>query len=209
MASFNKVLLMGNLTRDPEMRQLPSGQNVCTLRLAVSRPYKTASGENREDTLFVDVTAWGRQAENSNTYLRKGSSVFIEGSLRLEQWEDKATGQQRQRHSVTAERVQFMNTPQRSNEASSQGSAPQNNFAKPVAQAPQQSAPAYQAAQQTAPAYQEPAPQSAPVYQAPTPQPAPVSQAAYQAPAPAVQPVQQVPPAPSFDTDDIDDDIPF
>jgi single-strand DNA-binding protein len=209
MASFNKVLLMGNLTRDPEMRQLPSGQNVCTLRLAVSRPYKTASGENREDTLFVDVTAWGRQAENSNTYLRKGSSVFIEGSLRLEQWEDKATGQQRQRHSVTAERVQFMNSAQRSNEAPPQGSAPQNNFAQPAPQAPQQPAQAYQAAQPVKQAYQEPAQQSAPVYQAPTPQQAPVSQAAYQASAPAAQPVQQVPPAPSFDTDDIDDDIPF
>lgn len=207
MASFNKVFLMGNLTRDPEMRSLPSGQNVCTLRLAVSRPYKTASGESREDTLFIDVTAWGRQAETSNTYLRKGSSVFIEGSLRLEQWEDKTTGQQRQRHSVTAERVQFLNTPQRSGEAPSYNGGAPNNTAQQSAPAVAPSTPAYQAPQQTKPAYQEPAQQTAPVYQAPQQQAAPQPQ--YQAPAPAAQPAQQIPAAPSFDADDIDDDIPF
>ena len=201
MASFNKVFLMGNLTRDPEMRQLPSGQSVCTLRLAVSRSYRTSAGETREDTLFIDVTAWGRQAETSNTYLRKGSSVFVEGSLRMEQWEDKNTGQQRQRHSVTAERVQFLNTAQRNGQQG--GYAPQQGgYQQPA----QQAAPYQAAAQPAAPAqYQAPAAQSAPVQQqaAPAPYQPPAAQ-----PAPA-QPAVQPPAAPSFDADDIDDDIPF
>lgn len=201
MASFNKVFLMGNLTRDPELRQLPSGQAVCTLRLAVSRPYRTASGENREDTLYVDVVAWGRQAETSNTYLRKGSSIFVEGSLRLEQWQDKTTGQTRQRHSVTAERVQFLNTQQRSDggyqQAPSQGAF-------------QQASPAPQQAQATAPAYMEPAAPvqaSAPVQQTAPVNTAPSAPAGFTQPPPPVQ--TSVPPAPVFDTDDLEDDIPF
>ena len=201
MASFNKVFLMGNLTRDPELRQLPSGQAVCTLRLAVSRPYRTASGENREDTLFVDVVAWGRQAETSNTYLRKGSSIFVEGSLRLEQWQDKTTGQSRQRHSVTAERVQFLNIQQRP-EGGYQQAAPQPAF--------QQSAPVAPQAQPSAPAYMEPAAPvqaSAPVQQTAFVNPAPIAPAGFTQPPPPVQ--VAVPPAPAFDTDDLEDDIPF
>jgi len=215
MASFNKVFLMGNLTRDPELRQLASGQAVCTLRLACSRPYRTASGESREDTLYVDVVAWGRQAETSNTYLRKGSSVFIEGSLRLEQWQDKTTGQSRQRHSVTAERVQFLNS-NRGDGGSQQGNAPYRQEAAPMP-----------SAQPQAPSYMEPvAPTQAPVQQSSF-TPPPQGQAMNTTPvatSPAFEAVQQasqvaqqvpqamqaeIPPAPVFDVDDVEDDIPF
>ncbi len=210
MASFNKVMLMGNLTRDPELRQLPSGQAVTTLRLAVSRPYRTASGENREDTLFVDVIAWGRQAETCNTYLRKGSTVFVEGSLRLEQWQDKETGQNRQRHSVTAERVQFINTPRNDNgggQYQQQAQQPMQNSTPQSA--PIQSPPSFQEApqavqQQPAPAINA-APQSAPAFQQPAASKAPFNPVGQQ----QSTPQNSIPPAPVFDTDDLEDDIPF
>lgn len=216
MASFNKVFLMGNLTRDPELRQLASGQAVCTLRLAVSRPYRTASGESREDTLYVDVVAWGRQAETSNTYLRKGSSVFIEGSLRLEQWQDKTTGQARQRHSVTAERVQFLNS-SRGDGGSQQGNS-QYQQAAPVPSA-QPQAPSYMepvAPSQAPPpvqqnSYAQP-PQGQAMNVAPVAAP-PTFEAVQQAPQVAQQAPQsmqaEIPPAPVFDVDDVEDDIPF
>lgn len=210
MASFNKVFLMGNLTRDPELRQLASGQAVCTLRMAVSRPYRTASGESREDTLYVDVVAWGRQAETSNTYLRKGSSIFVEGSLRLEQWQDKTTGQSRQRHSVTAERVQFLNTP-RNDGGGQQGNTPYQQAAPVPSVQPQ--APSYMEpvapTQASAPVASQqnsftPPNQGQPMNTAPAAAPAPVFE---QRPQQTMQ--AEIPPAPAFDVDDVEDDIPF
>ena len=86
MASLNKVFLLGNLTRDPDLRGLPSGQNVCELRLAVSRRFQNSSGQDVEDTCFVDVVVWGRTAANCKQFLSKGSQVMVEGRLQLDQW---------------------------------------------------------------------------------------------------------------------------
>lgn len=109
MASLNKVMLIGNLTKDPEVRQTPGGATVAELRMAITRKYKTKSGELAEEVCYVSVTAWNRDAENSRTYLHKGSPVFIEGRLRYEEWEKD--GQKRNKMSVVAERIQFLGSP--------------------------------------------------------------------------------------------------
>jgi single-strand DNA-binding protein len=106
MASLNRVFLAGNLTRDPEIRYISSGKAKAELGMAINRKYKTASGEDKEETCFVNVTAWGRQAELAGEYLKKGASVLVEGTLRFEQWE--SNGEKRSRHSVTADRIQFL-----------------------------------------------------------------------------------------------------
>ena len=111
MASLNKVFLVGNLTRDPELRRTPGGAAVCNFGLAVNRRYTTARGEDREEVCFVDVEAWGKWAEACKNYLAKGAPVLIEGRLRYDQWEDRETGQKRSRLSVTAERGQFLGAP--------------------------------------------------------------------------------------------------
>ncbi len=107
MASFNKVILMGNLTRDPETRVTPSGLTICKMGLAVSRRYSTKDGESREETTFVDVDAFGRQAEVITKYLRKGSPIFMEGRLRFDQWETN-DGQKRSKLGVVLENFQFV-----------------------------------------------------------------------------------------------------
>ncbi len=109
MASFNKVLLMGNLTRDPDLRSLPSGQNVCELGLAVNRRYQSNDGRDVEEPCFVDVVVWGKAAANCKQFLEKGSQVFVEGRLQLDQWEDRNGGGRRSKLRVVAEQVQFMN----------------------------------------------------------------------------------------------------
>jgi single-strand DNA-binding protein len=111
MANFNKVLLMGNLTRDPEVRYTPKGTAVATLGLAVNEYYTTAAGEQKEETIFVDIDVWGRQAETAGQYLAKGRPVFVEGRLRLDSWDDKETGQKRSKLKVVALRIQFLGAP--------------------------------------------------------------------------------------------------
>ncbi len=108
MASLNKVFLLGNLTRDPDLRGLPSGQSVCELRLAVNRRY-VSNGQEVDDTCFVDVVVWGKSAANCKQFLTKGSQVMVEGRLQLDQWEDRNGGGQRSRLRVVAENIQFMN----------------------------------------------------------------------------------------------------
>jgi len=108
MANFNKVLLMGNLTRDPEVRYTPKGTAVAELGIAVNRIYSGENGEKREEVTFVDVTVWGRTAENVGEYLKKGRPVFIEGRLQLDSWEDKQSGQKRNKLKVVADNVQFL-----------------------------------------------------------------------------------------------------
>lgn len=108
MASFNKVLLLGNLTRDPEVRYTPKGSAVCDLGIAVNRVYTTDSGEKREEATFVDVTLWGRTAEIAGEYLKKGRPVFIEGRLQLDSWDDKQTGQKRSKLKVIGESMQLL-----------------------------------------------------------------------------------------------------
>jgi single-strand DNA-binding protein len=111
MASYNKVLLMGNLTRDPEVRYTPKGTAIANLGLAVNRVYTTEGGEQKEEVTFIDIEVWGRQAETAGQYLAKGRPVFVEGRLRLDSWEDKESGQKRNKLKVVAERVQFLGVP--------------------------------------------------------------------------------------------------
>src|ERR1700736_2143853 len=108
MASFNKVILLGNLTRDPEIRYTPKGSAVCDLGLAVNRQYTLESGEKREEVTYVDVVLWARLAEIAAEYLKKGRPVFIEGRLQLDTWDDKQSGQKRSKLRVIAESMQLL-----------------------------------------------------------------------------------------------------
>ena len=110
MASLNKVFLMGNLTRDPELRYTPSGTAVADLGLAVNDRYTGRDGNQVERTLFVDVVAWARQAETASEFLSKGRPVFVEGRLQLDEWEDKE-GEKRKKIRVVAQRIQFLGSP--------------------------------------------------------------------------------------------------
>src|SRR3954462_14677595 len=108
MASYNKVILMGNLTRDPQMKYLPSQTAVVDFGLACNRKYKTQSGEQKEEVTFVDCSAFGRTAEVINEYFKKGKPIFIEGRLRYETWEDKQGGGKRHKLSVHIDNFQFI-----------------------------------------------------------------------------------------------------
>ena len=108
MASFNKVILLGNLTRDPEVRYTPKGSAVCDLGLAVNRTYTLDNGEKREEVTFVDVVLWARLAEIAGEYLKKGRPVFIEGRLQLDTWDDKQSGQKRSKLRVIGETMQLL-----------------------------------------------------------------------------------------------------
>ena len=107
-ASYNKVMLMGNLTRDPEVRVTPSGLTIAKLGLAVNRRYKTKEGEQREEVTYVDIDAFGIQAETIQKYCTKGSGIFIEGRLRLDQWQDKTSGENRSKLGVVLDNFQFV-----------------------------------------------------------------------------------------------------
>jgi single-strand DNA-binding protein len=111
MASFNKVILLGNLTRDPEVRYTPKGTAVTDLGLAVNRTYTADNGEKREEVTFVDVTFWGRTAEVAGEYLKKGRPVFVEGRLQLDSWDDKTSGQKRTKLKVIGENMQMLGSP--------------------------------------------------------------------------------------------------
>ena len=108
MASFNKVILLGNLTRDPEVRYTPKGSAVCDLGIAVNRSYTLDSGEKREEVTYVDVVLWARLAEIAGEYLKKGRPIFIEGRLQLDTWDDKQSGQKRSKLRVIGETMQLL-----------------------------------------------------------------------------------------------------
>lgn len=110
MASFNKCILIGNLCRDPEVKYTPKGTAVCKLSLALNRTWKTESGEQREEVTFVEVDAFGRQAEVIGQYLKKGRPLMVEGRLKLDSWDDKTTGQKRSKLGVTLESFQFLDS---------------------------------------------------------------------------------------------------
>jgi single-strand DNA-binding protein len=136
MASFNKVILVGNLTRDPELRYTPKGTAIAKIGVAVNRVWTNEAGEKKEEVTFVDVDVFGRTAENVGQYMRKGRPILIEGRLRLDQWDDKQTGQKKSRLGVVAETVQFLGSPGGGGEA---GAAP---AARPARPAPAPTAPA-------------------------------------------------------------------
>jgi single-strand DNA-binding protein len=108
MANLNKVMLIGNLTRDPELRYTPKGTAVTDLALAINRVWSNDQGQKQEETTFVDVTFWGRQAEIAQQYLAKGRGVYIEGRLQMDTWDDKETGKKRSRLKIHGENLQFL-----------------------------------------------------------------------------------------------------
>jgi len=130
MADFNKVILVGRLTRDPELRYVNSGTAVCDISLALGRKWKGTDGQMKDETSFVDVVVWGKQGENVNQYMKKGSQLLVEGRLNQERWEDKATGQKRSKVNVVADRTQFLD------------SKPKDGQSAPTQQAPAQGSPA-------------------------------------------------------------------
>ena len=108
MAYLNKVFLIGNLTRDPELRVTPKGTAICSFGLAVNRQYRDESGTARDETTFVDIEAWGKQGELVSKYLVKGNPCMVEGRLRFDSWEDKTSGQKRSKLKVVLDNVQFL-----------------------------------------------------------------------------------------------------
>ena len=136
MASFNKVILIGNLTRDPELRYTPKGTAIAKIGLAVNRVWTNEAGEKKEEVTFVDVDVFGRTAENVGQYMRKGRPILIEGRLRLDQWDDKQTGQKKSKLGVVAETVQFLGSAPGAGEGGSAPAAPRAARPAPAASAP-------------------------------------------------------------------------
>lgn len=129
---FNKVIIIGNLTRDVELKYLPSGSAVATIGLANNRRYKKQDGSNAEETCFVDVKLFGRTAEVANQYLKKGSQILIDGRLNYESWND-ANGQKRSKHTITAESMQMLGRANQGGDSGGYGSAQgesQNSYAQ-------------------------------------------------------------------------------
>src|ERR1044071_2596806 len=135
MASFNKVILVGNLTRDPELRYTPKGTAIAKLGLAVNRVWTSESGEKKEEVTFIDIDVFGRTAENVAQYMRKGSPMLVEGRLRLDQWDDKQTGQKRSKLGVVGEVIQFLGSPTGGGEGGGGSYAPRASSSAPSAPA--------------------------------------------------------------------------
>src|ERR1700722_15479804 len=142
MANVNRVILIGNLTRDPQLKYLPSQTAVVDFGMAMNRKFKGANGEDREDVVFVDVSAFGKQAEVINQYCQKGKQLYIEGRLKLDQWEDKQGGGKRAKLSVVVENFQFLGG--RDGGGGGGGGAPrqsgEEDQSRPPARAPQRGA---------------------------------------------------------------------
>ena len=136
MASFNKVILMGNLTRDPELRYTPKGTAVAKLGLAVNRVWRDAEGQQQDETTFVDVDAFGKQAETIGQYMQKGRPILVEGRLKLDQWEDKNSGQRRSKLGVVLERFTFVGGGGSQGIGGSAPSAPQSSAPPPTSDVP-------------------------------------------------------------------------
>jgi single-strand DNA-binding protein len=124
MTGFNKVILAGNLTRDPELRYTPSGTAIAKFGLAINRKWKDQSGETKEEVTFVDVDAFGKQAETIGNYLKKGRPILVEGRLKLDQWDDKQTQQKRSRLGVVLESFTFLDSGDRNDSEPQEQSAP-------------------------------------------------------------------------------------
>lgn len=139
MPSYNKVILIGNLTRDPEIRYTPSGTAIAKFGLAINRTFRTGD-EQREETTFVDIDAFGRQAEVIGEYVKKGRPLMVEGRLRTDSWEDKNTGQKRSRLGVVLESFQFLDSRMdRGQDDGGYGGAPQSSSRQQFSSPPQSS----------------------------------------------------------------------
>lgn len=124
MANFNKVILAGNLTRDPELRYTPNGKAIAKFGIAVNRNWTTESGEKKEEVTFIDIDAFGRQAEVISQYMKKGRPLLIEGRLKLDQWDDKQSGQKKSRLGVILESFSFLDSGGRGGEGGAPAPAP-------------------------------------------------------------------------------------
>ena len=186
MASFNKVLLLGNLTREPELRYTTGGMALCEFGLAMNRRFST-NNQEREEVCFVDIVVWGKQAESCGRYLTKGAQAMIEGRLQLDQWQDKETGAKKSKLRVVAEMVQFLSKSDKPGADSYE------------AEGPGEEPPQYQPPRQQ---YQAPPQQ----YQAPRQAPPPQQ---YQAPPPERKGVPPMPDNAFKVGDEAEDDIPF
>lgn len=184
-ANVNVVVLAGNLTRDPELRYTPTGMAVCSFGIAVNKRYKAADGSMKEAVTFVDVDAFKKTAELVKQYLTKGRSAMIEGELRLDQWQDKATGAPRSKLKVVAEKVHFLDSAGKGG----QQAAPANEPPPPEDPPEQQAAP------------------SAPARHAPSAKPTTTAARPAQAARPAAR--QPAPPPPDENLDIPDEEIPF
>lgn len=136
MASFNKVILAGNLTRDPELRYTPNGKAIAKFSLAVNRNWTTDTGEKKEEVTFVEIDSFGRQAEVIAQYMKKGRPLLVEGRLKLDQWDDKQSGQKRSRLGVVLESFSFIDGGGRGGEGGASSDAPRPRPAAAPAQAP-------------------------------------------------------------------------
>ncbi len=133
MASFNKVILMGNLTRDPELRYTPKGMAIAKIGVAVNRTYTTESGEKKEEVSFVDVEAWGRQAELIGQYMKKGRPLLVEGRLKQDTWEDKNTHQKQSKLKVVLEAFTFVDSNREAGGAPAEAPRPRPASTPPAA----------------------------------------------------------------------------
>ncbi|HKS36699.1 MAG TPA: single-stranded DNA-binding protein [Verrucomicrobiae bacterium] len=136
MANYNKVILIGNLTRDPELRYTPKGTAVAKIGVAVNRSWRTESGETKEEVTFVDVDAFGRQAETLGQYMKKGRPIMIEGRLKYDTWEDKQTNQKRSKLGVVMESFQFLDYGGRGSDEGGSAPAPARGKAAPAQPTP-------------------------------------------------------------------------
>ena len=212
MASLNKVLLMGNLTRNPEIRYTPGGSAVCEFGMAINRRFMQANGQEKDETCFVDITVWGKQAESSSRFLQKGSSVFVEGRLVYDQWTEKETGNKRSRLRIYAERVQFLDRRDAAPQGNEGYAGAAGGYGNPPA-APQQGGGYGQPAAPQQGGYsrfrsQQPGagPYGGPVQQPRQQYPA---DPASQQPAPGAAPQMPAEEPPYEPVEGIDDDIPF
>ena len=139
MANFNRVILAGNLTRDPELRYTPKGTAIARIGMAINRSWKTETGETKDEVTFVDVDAFGRQAEVIAQYVKKGRPLLVEGRLRLDQWEDKNTHQKQSKLKVVLEGFSFLDS--RGGESGSGGEPPRPRPAQSTAPAAATAAP--------------------------------------------------------------------
>ncbi|MDI1320643.1 MAG: single-stranded DNA-binding protein [bacterium] len=145
MANLNKVMLIGNLTRDPELRVTPKGTAICQFSLAVNRKFKDESGGEREEVTYVDIEAWSKQGETIAKYCTKGRPLFVEGRLRLDQWEDKTTKEKRSRMKVVLENFQFLGSGRADGAAPGGGEGGEaRSYAPRPSAAPKPAAPAAQ-----------------------------------------------------------------
>jgi single-strand DNA-binding protein len=146
MANVNKVILIGNVTRDPEVKFTPKGSAVTDVSLAINRNYTLDNGEKREETTFVDIELWGRLAEIAGEYAKKGRPIYIEGRLRMDSWEDKTSGQKRSRMKVVGENLQLLGGRPSGSPSSSGGDQEGGGYSEPrTTQRPQRPAPPQQA----------------------------------------------------------------